>query len=984
MAPTVQDTVINGQNRGESMSQQQSSIASTLTPRNNTVHAPPLHPHNDSSQPSISPFGHSSVTEIVLIVGGALIICVLGIIALAIMRSTILKKTLRLLSACGPRHTNNTGKSKSMADDKGSIVQCDDFDTLTLGTATRFVYVEGLQADLEDRPISTVPFHPGESVSSSMSSGKVFRPKPQVSLFSDGIQCPLEGEENSHDIAFAPVQALSDAFPASVVTTNLRDKEENSSLNYLGKSTLSHAGIATPGWAFGSRSSNDYAASVSSPETPASICDSVGSFSIASSKQSLTCLSSLESTECDLDEDVVFEFRRAQAQSLELKKGVLVTCGSRFGDDADASIDSLPTLIISGAAPHLQDDQNLAHWFSANNSLPSMRSHPVFGEAPSWSSIVRQQSSGTISLLASVSTKHIEQWCPEDTQYLHPSIPILMLTRPSDSSLRTAESFASSVSLDLCDFPFPPEPASGLCVYNKTMMSLIHFLTGLLVFVGSSLLFLALKMKLNPLHQIAGPPVTGWFKNHLFAVLEPSVSPLVHEKFVEKYGRSFRIRGVGPIPKWDERLLTLDPASVAHVLKNSSVYEKPWQSRRLITSLIGCGMLSAEGPVHKRQRRVATPAFSIQNMRALVPIVFRKGAELKERWSIMIADESCKGHPLKIDVCHWVSRATFDVIGAADQAGFDYEFSAIKDETNELFCAYKEMFEVAISQGNPARTLLNIYLPSISRLFPDKIMRTVERCQNTIHKVASQLIQENKRKLHASEKTGSPFLGKDLLSLLMKSNAAIDLPPEQRISDEDILHNINTFMFAGSDTSSLSVTWTLLLLAQHPEIQSRLREELLAIAAPCADDLKSLTEDEIQSLYENIANLPYLDNVCRESLRLIPPVHSSIRVATQDDEVPTSYPVHGRDGTVDVSRRSITIPKGSFVHVAIEGLNLDKGIWGEDAWKFCPDRWNNLPETAAQQPGLYSNTLTFSAGPRLTDEKVIKANVSLINKVLAF
>ena len=81
-------------------------------------------------------------------------------------------------------------------------------------------------------------------------------------------------------------------------------------------------------------------------------------------------------------------------------------------------------------------------------------------------------------------------------------------------------------------------------------------------------------------------------------------------------------------------------------------------------------MLAAEGQVHKRQRRVCTPAFSIQNMRALVPLVFRKGRDLKDRWRDMIVQgvekpSSSSGGRLRIDVCHWISRATFDVIGSA-------------------------------------------------------------------------------------------------------------------------------------------------------------------------------------------------------------------------------------------------------------------------------------------------------------------------------
>jgi hypothetical protein len=122
--------------------------------------------------------------------------------------------------------------------------------------------------------------------------------------------------------------------------------------------------------------------------------------------------------------------------------------------------------------------------------------------------------------------------------------------------------------------------------------------------------------------------------------------------------------------KWEPRLLPLDPVTIAHVLKNSTIYEKPAQSRRIIEGLIGCGMLAAEGLVHKRQRRVATPAFSVQNMRAFVPLVFNRGEELKDRWMGLIQeqaiDDSQKNPTgIRLDVCHWVSRATFDVIGLA-------------------------------------------------------------------------------------------------------------------------------------------------------------------------------------------------------------------------------------------------------------------------------------------------------------------------------
>ncbi|KAH8828331.1 cytochrome P450 [Flagelloscypha sp. PMI_526] len=478
-----------------------------------------------------------------------------------------------------------------------------------------------------------------------------------------------------------------------------------------------------------------------------------------------------------------------------------------------------------------------------------------------------------------------------------------------------------------------------------------YVLSALVVFVT----YIVVRFKLNPLRRLAGPPVRGLFGNHLKAVLDPAISPRAYEALVRRYGRSIRIRGLGP---WDDRLLTLDPVSLSHVLKNSTIYEKPWQSRRLITSLIGEGMLAAEGQMHKRQRRVATPAFSIQNLRALVPIVFHKGAQLAERWKEMI--EKSTRVEAKIDVCHWVSRATFDVIGLT---GFDYDFNAIQDESNELFLAYKEMFEVSVSQGSVFRSMLSIHAPFISRLFPDESMRVVQRGQKVIERVAGNLIQEKKQKMLEAQQSGQPYTGKDLLSLLLRSNSAEDLSPSQRISDEDMLHNINTFMFAGSDTSSLTVTWALHLLATHPNVQTKLRQ-VLAEAAPRTSTISELSDDEIQSLWTVISTHPYLDNVTREVIRLIPPVHSSIRVATQEDEIPTSTPVHLADGSVDESRKTVTMPKGAFVHVPIEAFNLDKEVWGDDAWDFVPERWDSLPDRVTELPGLFSHTLTFSAGPR--------------------
>ncbi|KAL4249351.1 cytochrome P450 family protein [Abortiporus biennis] len=502
----------------------------------------------------------------------------------------------------------------------------------------------------------------------------------------------------------------------------------------------------------------------------------------------------------------------------------------------------------------------------------------------------------------------------------------------------------------------------------STWTILFSFFAATVLLLGGIAIYWAFILPLtNPLKEIPGPPISGFYNiSHMEMTINPTLSPRTHARFLKDYGRNVHIRG--PFP-WDDRLISVDPVAISYILKNTSIYEKPWQSRAFISSLIGCGMLSAEGKAHKRFRRVATPAFSIQHLRDSKVAIFQKGLGIKKSWMSLIETDQTESESqdnfkgTRFDVCDWIYRATFDVIGVT---GFDYDFNAIGHSDDELYHAYKEMFEAGIAQQKDnLRVTLGVYVPLLYKFFPDQSTRTVARCRAVIERVAGGLIQEKKRKILEAEKQGITEHGReDLLTLLLKSNQSESTPPSQRLSDEDILNNINTLLFAGSDTTALSITWTLLLLAMYPELQTRLRNELLSISP--STSLESLSPEEVISLYDNgISTLPYLDNVVKETLRLIPPVHSSMRCATQDDVIPTSSPMKWKvEGEVFEEKKDVKISKGTFIHIPIEAFHLDKEVWGEDAWSFDPDRWDHLPDAASSLPGLYANLLTFSAGPR--------------------
>jgi cytochrome P450 len=150
--------------------------------------------------------------------------------------------------------------------------------------------------------------------------------------------------------------------------------------------------------------------------------------------------------------------------------------------------------------------------------------------------------------------------------------------------------------------------------------------------------------------------------------------------------------------------------------------------------------------------------------------------------------------------------------------------------------------------------------------------------------------------------------------------------PSEQLSDSELLDQCSTFLLAGSDSVSLALSWTLYYLALNPSMQSKIFDEIVAFT--------EVLGDKQSTCWDGIDSLPYLDAVVRETLRLCPPVHSSIRVATADDHIPVTYPITMRDGTIVQPGSTLKIRKGSYVHIPIEGLNTAPEIWGSDATTF--------------------------------------------------
>ncbi|KAF8489400.1 cytochrome P450 [Gautieria morchelliformis] len=320
--------------------------------------------------------------------------------------------------------------------------------------------------------------------------------------------------------------------------------------------------------------------------------------------------------------------------------------------------------------------------------------------------------------------------------------------------------------------------------------------------------------------------------------------------------------------------------------------------------------------------------------------------------------------PSRVDVLNWLGRATLDVIGLA---GFGYTFDALVDDQNDLATAFAEVFSAA--RKFRFVTVLQAWFPILHYFHAKR--NSIDRSLRTMHQIGTELIRNAHERLAHSGEAPTDFdfrerfeksrldsdgtlKGRDLLSLLIKSNIAT--ADKERMSQNEILSQISTFMAAGHETTSSALTWTLYALSQHPACQSRLRAEISMLGTPTPTP-------------ETLNGLRYLDMVVRESLRLYSPVSQTMRVALKDDVVPVAVPYQDAKGK---TRENIMIKKGDIISIPIQAMNKIKNVFGEDAENFIldlwstryrPERWERPPDPNAM-PTLYSSILTFLYGGR--------------------
>lgn len=272
-----------------------------------------------------------------------------------------------------------------------------------------------------------------------------------------------------------------------------------------------------------------------------------------------------------------------------------------------------------------------------------------------------------------------------------------------------------------------------------------------------------------------------------------------------------------------------------------------------------------------------------------------------------VSDEKGSGWT-NVEILSLLSCTTLDIIGLA---GFNYSFNALKGlplssqvppldggeshghghgdhggDGNELAMAFSRLFNSA--ERPPILNILKMWFPIFRLIRWDSRTRIETKGQQTMRKIGRQLVEEKKKALSQANLNGNEEgrKAKDLLTLLLKANLSDgDAHGDRQLSDEEVMNQIPTFLVAGHETTSTSTTWALFSLSRHPDVQSKLRQELLAV------ETDNPTMDELNAL-------PYLDYVVRETLRYHSVVPATVRIATKEDFIPVEKPYLDRFGNV--------------------------------------------------------------------------------------
>uniref|UniRef100_A0A0D9Y851 Cytochrome P450 n=1 Tax=Oryza glumipatula TaxID=40148 RepID=A0A0D9Y851_9ORYZ len=359
-----------------------------------------------------------------------------------------------------------------------------------------------------------------------------------------------------------------------------------------------------------------------------------------------------------------------------------------------------------------------------------------------------------------------------------------------------------------------------------------------------------------------------------------------HSKWATDHGKTF-LYWLGAVP-------AVSLGRVEQVkqvlLERTGSFTKNYMNANL-EALLGKGLILANGEDWERHRKVVHPAFNHDKLK-FMSVVMAEGVEsMVQRWQSQI--QQAGNNQVELDLSRELSELTSDVITRS-------AFGSSHEEGKEVYQAQKELQELAVSSSLDVPALV--------------FLRGNTRAHQLVKKSRTMLMEIIEGRLAKVEAAEAGY-GSDLLGLMLEARALEREGNGLVLTTQEIIDECKTFFFAGQDTTSNHLVWTMFLLSSNAQWQDKLREEVLTV-----------------------------NMVLLESLRLYSPVVIIRRIADSD---------------IDLG--NLKIPKGTVLSIPIAKIHRDRDVWGPDADEFNPARFKNGVSRAAGYPNAL---LSFSQGPR--------------------
>ncbi|XP_025262283.1 cytochrome P450 4C1-like isoform X2 [Camponotus floridanus] len=329
----------------------------------------------------------------------------------------------------------------------------------------------------------------------------------------------------------------------------------------------------------------------------------------------------------------------------------------------------------------------------------------------------------------------------------------------------------------------------------------------------------------------------------------------------------------------------------------------------------------------RARRKMLTPVFHFNILNKFVDTLIKEGdcmtKSLKDVGGIVVEDllPFISEHTLNA-ICETVMGASLQKFDELQQK---YR-NAVHDIT-ELFIyrglrpwLYNDLLFSLSPQGRKQKKILKILHGFTEKIIAERKLyheRTNDRYLKNL---------ESNKETENFEEFGIKKNGLAMLDLLIAASR------ENSLTDMDIREEVDTFVFAGHDTTATGIMFALLLLAEHKDIQERVRAEVDTVMQENGGKLNT----------KSLQNLSYLDRCLKEALRLYPSVSWILR----------------KTGDA-VKLQSYIVPAGTTIGLHIYAVHRDPNFWPNPD-VFDPDRF--LPERIKNRhPYSY---IPFSAGPR--------------------